>query len=288
MSNDQKPMGSEAQTKARRALVWSAATGVLSAVLAGWFLHRYEQEVAGGERVAILRALKPIERGAVLSDDMLVDATVPASYLEARAVRASERAKVRGLRTGSALETQDGLLWSDLAVSQEHRDLSALIQPGNRAVSVQASLGREGSSGPQMIRPGDYVDVLATLEERPDGYDDKNGKLVSVLLLQRILVLAVGAVTDAQLLRAESLADTSRARDLEQLTLSLKIEEAQLLALARERGKLSVILRQPDDTRIVEGAPEMPISSLFDVSFRNALQRRRSPEHRPIRLAASP
>jgi pilus assembly protein CpaB len=253
--------------KARRALVWSLASGVLSAVLALVFFERYEQELAGGERVLILRARKPIARGEALSDDALVTASVPSSYLEGRAVRAADRGKVRGLRIASALETEDALLWSDLAVSQQRRELSSLVQPGNRAVSVQAAFGDDT----QLIRPGDYVDVLATLQ--PRGED----KLVSALLLQRILVLAVGSITDPQQARADAAGE---------LTLSLKIEEAQLLALARERGKLSVMLRQPDDTRIVEGAPEMAISSLFDVGFRNDLQLRRSPEQRPTKLAA--
>jgi pilus assembly protein CpaB len=262
------PTESKAPNKTRRALAWSLASGVLSAVLALVAFQRYEQELAGGERVLILRARKPIARGEPLTDDALVTASVPSSYLEGRAVRAADRSKVRGLRIATALETQDAVLWSDLAVSQRRRDLSALVQPGNRAVSVQAAFGDDT----QLIRPGDYVDVLATLQSKTED------RLVSALLLQRILVLAVGAVTDPQQVRADS---------VEELTLSLKIEEAQLLALARERGKLSVMLRQPDDTRIVEGAPEMPISSLFDVGFRNDLQLRRSPDQRPVRLAAT-
>jgi pilus assembly protein CpaB len=268
---------SQAQAKARRALAWSFASGLLAAGLSLLYLQRFEHQLAGGERVAILRARKAIARGESLSDDALVTATVPASYLEARAVRASDRAKVRGLRIAASLETQDALLWSDLAVSQQHRDLSSLIQPGNRAVSIQASLGDERGDGTQLIRPGDYVDVLATLQSRADE------RLVSALLLQRVLVLAVGAVTDPQLMRASAGAAAG-----DQLTLSVKIEEAQLLALARERGKLSVMLRQPDDTRVVEGAPELPVSSLFDAGFRNDLQLRRSPDQRPVRLAAGP
>lgn len=276
MSSEAKPNPSHpSQAKARRALAWSLASGLLAAGLAFVYLQRFEHQLAGGERVAILRARKPIARGELLTDDALVAASVPASYLEARAVRASDRAKVRGLRIAAALETQDGLLWSDLSVSQQHRDLSSLIQPGNRAVSVQASLGDERGAGTQLIRPGDYVDVLATLQSRADD------KLVSALLLQRVLVLAVGAVTDPQLMRASG-GDAGG----DQLTLSVKLEEAQLLALARERGKLSVMLRQPDDTRVVEGAPELPVSSLFDVGYRNDLQLRRSPDQRPIRLAA--
>lgn len=272
---------------ARRALAVSALAGILSALLAAFYLHSYEQAVSGGERISILRALKPIERGTLLTDDLLVEAVVPASYVEGRAVRAAERGKVRGIRTAASLDTQDALMWSDLAVSQERRDLSSLIQPGNRAVTVQAAAsGRTGAGdGSELIRPGDYVDVLATLQPKAQTYDSTDEKLVSVVLLQRILVLAVGAETDPHVLRAEELGGND-LRDTQQLTLSLKIEEAQLLALARERGHLSVVVRQPDDTRIVESAPEMPVSSLFDTGFRNELQRRRAVDQRPIRLTA--
>lgn len=280
-------MASKELTGARRALAVSGIAAVLSALLAGFYLHSYEQAMSGGERIAILRAAKPIERGTLLTDDMLVESRVPASYLEARTVRAAERSKVRGLRSAAALETQDALQWSDLAVSQQRRDLSALIQPGNRAVTVEAAK-RNGSGGSELVRPGDYVDVLAVLQPKHDGHDEKNQKLSSVLLLQRILVLAVGSESDPHVLRAEEAANKLAHRDTEQLTLSLRVEEAQLLALARERGTFSVILRRPDDTRIVEGAPELPISSLFDSSFRNELQQRRALAQRPIRLSVAP
>lgn len=269
---------------AKRALTVSALAGVLSALLAAFYLHSYEQAVSGGERIAILRAVKPIERGTLLADELFIEAEVPSSYVEARAVRASERTKIRGIRIAASLETQDALLWSDLAVSQERRDLSSLIQPGNRAVTVEAVGGRlSGTGGGQLIRPGDYVDVLATLTPGVDLGADP-AKTSSVLLLQRIMVLAVGAETDPHVLRAEELGDPGARRETEQLTLSLKVEEAQLLALARERGTFSVMLRQPDDTRIIEGAPEMPITSLFDTGFRNDLQKRRATNNRPVRL----
>ncbi len=271
---------------ARRALAVSAVAALASVLLAGFYLHSYEQAMSGGERVAILRAAKPLERGVLLTDELLVESRVPASYLEARTVRASERAKVRGLRMGASLETQDALQWSDLAVSQERRDLSALVQPGNRAVTVQASR-RNGNGGSELVRPGDYVDVLAVLKPQHDHLDEKNQKLVSVLLLQRILVLAVGSESDPHVLRAEEAANKLANRDTEQLTLSLKVNEAQLLALARERGEFSVILRRPDDTRIVEGAPELALSSLFDTNFRNELQQQRALA-RPVRLSTVP
>lgn len=271
---------------ARRALLISLAFGALSAVLAGWLLQRYEQEVSGGARVLVLRAIKPIERGAVLGDDCLVAESVPASFVEARAVHAIDMVKVRGVRTATALEPQDTLLWTDLAVSQERRDLSALIQPGSRAVTIHAEIAGSGAEG-ALIRPGDYVDILASLSPTDAPLTDKSAKLISVLLLQRILVLAVGAITDPQALRAAVSPEATEALEGAPLTLSLKVEEAQLLALAQDRGKLSVLLRQPDDARIFEAAPELPVSTLFDSAFRNELHRRRGVDPRPVRLTGT-
>jgi pilus assembly protein CpaB len=271
---------------ARRALYLSLGCGVLAALSAGVLLQRYQQEVSGGERVLVLRALKPIERGAALSDDALVAESVPASYVEARAVHASDLAKVRGARTASALEPQDTLLWSDLSVSQERRDLSALVQPGSRAVTIHAEVAGSGAEG-ALLRPGDYVDILASLTPGDAPQPERSPKLVSVLLLQRVLVLAVGAITDPQLLRAALSQDAARDLEGASLTLSLKVEEAQLLALAQERGKLSVLLRQPDDARILDAAPELPVSNLFDSAFRNELHRRRGVDARPVRLTTT-
>ena len=274
----------EPASSARRALSWALALGLISALLAALFLHRYQQEVSGGESVLILRASRPIESGTLLRDEMLIEASVPSGYVEARAVRAVDRGKVSGVRIASSLDTQDALLWSDLAVAQEHTDLSRLVQPGSRALSVNASLIEQG--GAAWVRPGDYVDVLATLDPSGDAAHDVS-KLVSLLLLQRILVLAVGAPADPQLPPVAARSDALVAPDTETLTLSVKLDEAQLLSLALEHGRLSVLLRQPDDTRILEEAPEMPASRLFDGPFRNALQRRRNSEPRPVRLSTS-
>lgn len=262
--------------RARRALLLSLLAGALSTALLAFYLERYENEVSGGAPVVILRAVKPIERGTQLGADMLVEAVVPASYVEARAVRASERAKVLGIKTAAQLDTQDALMWSDLVIASDKRDLSSLVQPGNRAVTVQASsLGdRDGND---LIRPGDYVDVIATLKK------DLDAQLASVVLLQRILVLAVGSETDAQAFHSAE-TKQQRSANMEHLTLSLKVPEAQLLSLAKERGSLTVILRG-DDVRITEGAPDMPVSSLFDVKFRSDLQKGRSLTTRPIRIA---
>jgi pilus assembly protein CpaB len=66
---------------------------------------------------------------------------------------------------------------------------------------------------------------------------------------------------------------------VEALTVSVSLEEAQLLALAQGAGKLSVIVRNPDDQRVVASPPDVTRTALQDASVRQSIQsaRRRAP-----------
>jgi Flp pilus assembly protein CpaB len=72
-----------------------------------------------------------------------------------------------------------------------------------------------------------------------------------------VLVLAVGGQTVAGI---ESRQNTGS----NPLTLSLELQQAQKLSLAIERGSISVVLRNPEDTLILENAPRMGATSLSE------------------------
>jgi len=257
--------GIELGRKSRRALLLSAAFGLLGALLLLLYLRRFEEEVSGGGRIALVTVRKPIARGALITSDLLSTSAVPRAYVEQRAVRSSEREKIIGVRAGNALKPQDTLLWSDLSLGNEERELSSLVQPGRRAVTVRASQAGSDPAGNGLVRPGDYVDVIVTLH-----VNDSNAG-AAVVLLQRVLVLAVGSRTEPHRFGDA----TPSAFNVErELTLSLKLEEAQMLSLARERGTLSVALRAPNDNKVIENIADMPVSSLYDRLGREAVQRR--------------
>jgi pilus assembly protein CpaB len=264
----------------RRLLMVAVALGIAGALLLMLYLRRFEEEVSGGSRVQLLTILEPLERGALLTDEMLGVSEVPLAYVEQRAVKAADRAKVVGLRTGNALDVQDTLMWTDLAISSEDRDLSSLVQPGKRAITVRASEAGSDPAGNGLLRPGDYVDVIVALRD-PNGGEQSS----AVVLLQRILVLAVGSKTQAQGFGDKSAESGSYGQERE-LTLSLKVEEAQLLSLARERGTLSVALRGPTDSKVIENLADMPTSSLYDKTARETVQRRRpsAAAHGPVAI----
>jgi len=79
------------------------------------------------------------------------------------------------------------------------------------------------------------------------------------VLFQNVLVLAVGLDTGGD--GADK--HTVGVRD-SLLTLSLSIREAQLEAMAAEKGRISVALRNPDDVRVVDGLPQLTASSLLE------------------------
>jgi pilus assembly protein CpaB len=131
------------------------------------------------------------------------------------------------------------------------------VQPGNRAVTIQMS---EQTSSVALVKPGDYVDVFAVMQQ---GQSDLK---FAVVLLQRVLVLAAGLETSPDAVETK---DKSRFTSTDSLlTLSLSITEAQLLALAQEKGKIAIALRNPEDQRTAQAIPDMSSTSLFDVKAR--------------------
>jgi pilus assembly protein CpaB len=259
MTNPRAPETTEvaAASFSRRLLVIAIALATAGMLLLWLYLQRYEAETSGGERVRLLTLLRAVPRGTVLTEQMLGVREVPISYVEARAVKAAELNKVRGIRTAMDLDPQDTLQWSDLAVAVEDRDLSTLVQAGNRAVTIDA---RQNS----LIRPGDYVDVLATFTSRTGA----DYAAATVVLLQRVLVLAVGNETQRQVFQAPGDNGRSGSSGGHNLTLSVELDEAQMVALADQNGDLSVILRSGSDPGVVDGLPDLTTNNLLDQAAR--------------------
>ncbi len=245
--------------KARPVFIGLLVAGFGVALLA-LYMRKFELDASGGSKVELLVAVSPIPRGKAITGDMLGTKQVPQAYVDERAIRASDRDKILNLKPVANVPVLQTLIWSDfVAASDEQRDLSSLVQPGNRATPIRVEL----DDVLQLIRPGDFVDILGVFGEANE----------ASVLLQRVLVLATGLETTV------TSVDTQNKTRAEVLTVSASLEEAQLLALAQGAGKLSVIVRNPDDQRIAAAPPDVGRSALFDAASRQQLQstRRRAP-----------
>ncbi|HET9955600.1 MAG TPA: Flp pilus assembly protein CpaB [Polyangiaceae bacterium] len=229
------------------------------------YMRRFEADVSGGRKIELLVAAQPLERGKPVRAEMLGVRAVPQAYVDDRAVRAEDRDKVVNLRATNQVPALQSLAWTDfIAVHDDQRDLSSLVQPGNRAMPIKV----QSEESLELIRPGDFVDVLAV---------DADGREASVLL-QRVLVLAAGLETSVERSSEKSTGPSARL-----LTVSVTLAEAQLLGLAQTIGRLWVVVRGAEDPRVFESPPDVSRSDLFDAHVRQNLQRNaRHPV--PIRL----
>jgi pilus assembly protein CpaB len=224
----------------RRAILIAVVVAILGVFLLLLYQRRFEAEASGGEKVKLLIAIKQIDRGKAITEDAIATREVPQAYVEERAIKELDKSNVLNLKVGN----------------------TSMVQPGYRAVSIRTS---RDESSTQLIRPGDYVDVIGVFGGGPSaGPDDKEA---AVVLLQRVLVVASGASTSSE---AENQQAAWQGDPL--LTLSLTLPEAQILALAAERGRIAVALRNPDDQRTAERLPDINMNAIVDSKQRTAIQ----------------
>lgn len=120
-------------------------------------------------------------------------------------------------------------------------DSSGLAVPdGKRAVAIPIGLV---SGVGYSVRPGDYVDILVTMEIK-DATGDNSQTLTS-LAAQDVLILNVG----------ESLSDEKKSGDSKSFTLALTVPQAMAVTQGSEKGSLRLLLRNPANTEIRQDAP---------------------------------
>ena len=113
--------------------------------------------------------------------------------------------------------------------------LSSIIQEGKRAITVRVN---EVIAVAGFALPGSYVDVLVS------GKDADNQPFARTVL-SRIKVLAVAQ---------ETTTDPDKPKVVDAVTLELTPLESEKLDLARNIGKLSLVLRNEFDTSVINSA----------------------------------
>lgn len=260
-----------------KALIIAIGAAALGLVLLLLYKQRFEAEASGGVPVRVLIAVQDIPLGAALAENMMGYRLIPQAYLEDRFIRYSDVRRIIGVRVSNGLRANQTVMWTDLATASDaRRDLSSLVSTGMRAITVRADITNSFGG---LLRPGDRVDVLGTLS-RTGGENDR----VTIPLLQNVLVLAAGRDTggEAQRQTVNGTGGNNNPVEISQITLSVSMEEAQLLTYAADRGGaggrhtgLTLVLRNPEDIAILEGVPETNIEDIFEPTRRANVSRRR-------------
>jgi pilus assembly protein CpaB len=134
--------------------------------------------------------------------------------------------------------------------------LAATIDVGKRAVSVPIS-DQSGAGG--LILPRSHVDVLFTRT-------GSMNEAVTTVLLQNVTVMSIGRMTESTVVQGapgQPTATTSSTAT-RAATLLVTPEQAAKLEFARQQGKISLALRNPLDTEVVEDK-DQPLVTAEDV-----------------------
>src|ERR1700730_18460764 len=104
---------------------------------------------------------------------------IPHAYLDERAIRANDKEKVLGLVATTNIPVEQTIVWTAvIAMTDSQRDLSSLVQPGNRRMPISFPFDELVP----LVRPVDFVVIK--------GYG--NDRHEPTFLPQRVLGLASG------------------------------------------------------------------------------------------------
>lgn len=222
---------------------------VLCGLAAAFFFYQYLQDLkirySPDNLVPVLMASEKINKDSIISAKQLTVDYLPAQYVHSQALRSREGAA--GKTAIVEIMAGEQVLESRLlGESNRKQQLAYNIPQDCRAVSIAID-NISGVAG--YIKPGDYVDVIATMDIADAG-NNENSRPYSILTLQEIKVLAVGENIE--------LGDKKSTGTGKTITLAVSINEALPLVLASERGNLRLLLRSPVDKSKVSLPPYQP------------------------------
>ena len=209
------------------ALIISILVGVFS--IWGFktaFDHKVESMTQKGPEVGYVVASKELIAGTTISTDTVSQRSIPSDYQQSNGVLATDFGSIDGLPLKVDLKPGDIIMYSMIDTK---KDIAKLIPPGRRALTIPVD---DESSISTMLKPGDLIDLMVTLQSAE--------KTATVPLIQGVKILATGKQTDVN----NEATDTTGYTNI---TLDVSAEDAKNITLAASLGRISAILRNPND-----------------------------------------
>jgi pilus assembly protein CpaB len=204
----------------------------ISAALLTWFLWAKTKAPKTEATVRVVAAAHDLPAGSKLGKNDLKVVEVFQKHAPPMAVTSVNEALGRALIY--PVSANEVLTASRLSSTTGAEGAAAVIEPGKRAVSVPFT---DASGAAGLIQPKSRVDVLFT----------RTGSAIeamTVTVLEDVEVLSIGRAIQVDATQKGAPASSSAQRTA---TLLVTPEEAQLLELAKNQGRLSLALRNPLD-----------------------------------------
>src|SRR5580658_5531069 len=226
----------------RQKLLMIFAAAWVSAALLTWFLYSATKGPHVESTVKVEAAAHDMPAGTLLRKSDLRTVTLLAKEVPRTAIHEEKLALNRPLLF--PVTANEPLTGTKIAAVNGIEGLAATIEPGMRAITVPIT---DGTGVAGLIPPRAHVDVLFT---RPGN----TSEAVTSTILEDIIVLAIGRATESPNSAATSkdAAAVAAARPASQTaTLLATPEQARMIELAKNLGKISLALRNPLDKTLV-------------------------------------
>jgi len=247
-------------------LIIALACGIWAILLLNSYIKRREtdiwEKIKQAQRQAqptkppsqmgiILVAGKDIPPQVPITPTDLLIKEIPVEYIQPGAVSSLD--EVIGQIASAPIAAGEQVLKTKLLPPGKiGKSLSEITPAGKRAVNVSVD-NMVGIAN--LIRPGDYVDVLALIAipgsaTQATSAQSSTPRLIS--LFQNVEVLAVGG----EFVAPSEISSTAKKEQLKAagaasgtITLALSPQEAVLLSFVQEHGKIKLTLRSSEDTQ---------------------------------------
>lgn len=201
------------------------------------------------QTVQVLVAAKDVGMGRELSEADLRWQKWPTELADERYVKKETSpdgmADIIGSITRQSLISGEPINTAKLA-RYDRGFMSAILPKGMRAISTEIS-PETGAGG--FILPNDRVDVILTKRDQVAEDAGVSGAYLSETILANVRVLAIDQQIEEQ--------DGGQVVVGKTATLELKLEQAEILALAEQLGELSLALRSLEDSAPDSGGPSV-------------------------------
>lgn len=230
----------------RRFLTVLAVSLLFALVVSGVFYQLSRgsgAKAASSEMKDLVIAAKPLSVGSTIGPDDVKLSKVPAATFPKGGFSKLEEVKDRPVISNVLLE--EPLLEGRLAAKGDGFGLAPVIPSGMRAVSVRVT-DVVGVAG--FVQPGLRVDVLVT------GRPPNGNATMTTTALQNIQVLSAGTTLAAD--------QRGQAINAPSVTLLVTPEQAEILTLASNEGRIQLVLRNSKDDS-VRATPGSDVLKLY-------------------------
>lgn len=206
----------------RKSPMFIAAILLAASLISFLFFKSY----SSSNGLVVFIATIDIQAGSTIKKEDIKEINWPEPTVPVGSV--SDISKIEGRVARAAILAGEPILEAKLAPVDAKGGLSSVITPGKRAITVKVN---EVVAVAGFALPGSYVDVIVNAV-------DAQGHAFSKVVLEKVKVLAVAQ---------ETATDTNKPRVVNAVTLELTPAESEQLDLARNIGRLSLVLRNEFD-----------------------------------------